>query len=415
MRIAIFAETFLPKWDGIANTLCHLLEYLVAHEHTALMFAPEGAPEHYAGAPIVGLPAFAFPFYPDLRLIPPIMNVERRLADFRPDIVHLVNPAFLGLTGLRHARTLNMPVVASYHTDLPGYTDIYRLRWFRDSLWAYFRWLHNQADLNLAPSHFTRLELEAHGFERVRVWSRGVDTEQFHPGRRSAEWRARLTGGHSDAPLLLYVGRLAAEKRVEWLRPVLDALPQVRLALVGDGPLRPALEAQFAGGPAVFTGYLRGNDLAAAYAAADLFTFPSANETFGNVILEAMASGLPVIAPHAGGPVDLIQHGYNGFTFAPQDQADWIAHIRRCVADPALTRQMGRQARISAESRSWEAVFDGLLRDYATLLQETPTTLPLLLPAAPSAMSPHPVPDSISGMRYREGEHQQVQRPPLCT
>ncbi|MBN2392569.1 MAG: glycosyltransferase, partial [Anaerolineae bacterium] len=116
MRIAIFAETFLPKWDGIANTLCHLLEYLAARGHTALMFAPEGAPDHYAGTPIVGLPAFAFPFYPDLRLVPPIMNVERRLADFRPDIVHIVNPAFLGLTGLRHARSLNVPVVASYHT-----------------------------------------------------------------------------------------------------------------------------------------------------------------------------------------------------------------------------------------------------------------------------------------------------------
>jgi len=156
-----------------------------------------------------------------------LMNVERRLADFRPDIVHIVNPAFLGLVGLRHARNLNVPVVASYHTDLPGYTHIYRLSWFRDSLWAYFRWLHNQADLNLAPSHFTRLELEAHGFEHVGVWSRGVDTRQFHPARRNAEWRVRLTGGHPDAPLLLYVGRLATEKRIEWLRPVLDALAHV--------------------------------------------------------------------------------------------------------------------------------------------------------------------------------------------
>ncbi len=374
MRIAIFAETFLPKWDGIANTLCHFLEYLAMHGHSALMFAPEGAPEHYAGTPIVGLPAFAFPFYPDLRLVPPIINVERRLADFRPDIVHIVNPAFLGLTGLHHARKLHVPVVASYHTDLPGYTHIYRLSWFRESLWAYFRWLHNQADLNLAPSHFTRLELEAHGFERVSVWSRGVDTEQFHPRRRSMEWRTRLTDGHPDAPLLLYVGRLAVEKRIEWLRPVLDTLPHVRLAIVGDGPLRPTLEAQFAGtqrdaSRTVFTGYLRGDDLAAAYAAADLFTFPSANETFGNVVLEAMASGLPAIAPRAGGPVDLVIPGTNGFLCAPHDQAEWLAFIRLCVEDPALLKRMGLQARCFAESHSWERVFDGLLRDYATLFK----------------------------------------------
>lgn len=352
MRIAIFAETFLPKWDGITNTLCHLLKYLADKGHVALMFAPEGAPRNYAGTPIVGLPAFAFPFYPDLRLASPLFNVEERLADFQPDIVHLVNPALLGLTGLRHARDLNLPIVASYHTDLPGYTHIYRMGWVRESLWAYFRWLHNQADLNLVPSHFTRMELEAHGFERVGVWSRGVDTRQFHPDRRSAKWRAWLSGGCPDAPLLLYVGRLAAEKRVEWLRPVLDALPGVRLALVGDGPLRAALESRFAGTPTVFTGYLRGNELAAAYASADLFAFPSANETFGNVVLEAMASGLPAIAPRAGGPLDMISHEQNGLLFAPYDQAEWIARIQQCVENPASAQEMGRCARAFAGSRS---------------------------------------------------------------
>ncbi len=399
MRIAIFAETFLPKWDGVANTLCHLLEYLAAHKHTALMFAPEGAPTQYAGTPIVGLPAFAFPFYPDLRLVPPIMNVERRLADFHPDIVHIVNPAFLGLTGLRHARSLNVPVVASYHTDLPGYTSTYRLGLFRDTLWAYFRWLHNQADLNLAPSHFTRRELEAHGFERVGVWSHGVDTTQFHPARRSAEWRTRLTGGRPDAPLLLYVGRLAIEKRIEWLQPVLEALPQVRLAIVGDGPLRSTLETQFAGtqrdaSRTVFTGYLRGDDLAAAYAAADLFTFPSANETFGNVVLEAMASGLPVIAPRAGGPVDLITQGINGFLCAPDDQTEWLTLIQQCVEEPTMTQRMGQRARSFAESRSWEAVFNGLLRDYAKLLRPKSTPVmekpPAHLPSAATSPDFYP-------------------------
>ncbi len=345
----------------------------------------------YAGTPIVGLPAVAFPFYPDLRLVPPLVNVERRLADFRPDIVHLVNPAFLGLVGLRHARTLNVPVVASYHTDLPGYTQIYRMGWVRESVWAYFRWLHNQADLNLAPSHFTRLELEAHGFERVQVWSRGVDTRQFHPQRRSHTWRMRLTDGHPEAPLLLYVGRLAAEKRIEWLRPVLAALTQARLALVGDGPLRAELEALFAGTPTVFTGYLRGDDLAAAYASADIFAFPSANETFGNVVLEAMASGLPVVAPRAGGPVDLITHGYNGFLVALQDQEGWLACVRQYVENPALTAKMGQRARAFAESCSWEAVFHGLLNDYAALLEARPSARPIFQSFRASAVPTPPL------------------------
>jgi glycosyltransferase involved in cell wall biosynthesis len=166
---------------------------------------------------------------------------------------------------------------------------------------------------------------------------------------------------------------------------VLDALPQVCLAIVGDGPLRPALEAQFAetqrdASRTVFTGYLRGDDLAAAYAAADLFTFPSANETFGNVVLEAMASGLPVIAPRAGGPVDLITQGVNGFLCAPEDQNEWLAFIRLCVEDPALLQLMGQHARHFAESRSWEMVFSGLLCDYATLLK----------PKSPLAAKMHP-------------------------
>ncbi|MBN2005827.1 MAG: glycosyltransferase family 1 protein [Anaerolineae bacterium] len=381
MRIAIFAETFLPKWDGVANTLCHLLDYLSEHGHTALMFAPEGAPASYAGTPIVGLPAFAFPFYPDLRLVPPMMNVEKQLAAFHPDIVHLANPALLGLVGLRHARSLGAPVVASYHTDLPGYTQSYHMSWFRESVWAYFRWLHNQADLNLAPSRFTQEELKAHGFERVSVWSRGVDTAQFHPGRRSDAWRAKLSRGQPDAPLLLYVGRLAVEKRIEWLRPVLATLPDVCLAIVGDGPLRPSLEAQFAGTRTVFTGYLRGNELASAYAAADLFAFPSANETFGNVILEAMASGLPAIAPRSGGPVDLIAPGITGYLFTPHEQTEWIARIQRCVKDRGRTRQMGQNARGFAEGHSWEIVFNTLLRDYAALIKpESPA--PLVLPSS---------------------------------
>jgi len=367
MRIAIFSESFLPKWDGVANTVCHLLDHLAARGHSSLMFAPEGASERYAETHIVGLSSFSFPLYPDLKLVPPLVNVKQQLAAFHPDIVHLVNPASLGLVGTRTARELNLPTVASYHTDIPGYTTLYGLDLLKEPVWNYFRWLHNQADLNYCPSTFTRDELVAHGFKRVKVWPHGVDTVRFNPSWRDQAWRMRLTDGHPDAPLLLYVGRLAVEKRVDWLRPLLDVVPGARLALVGDGPMRPALEAQFAGTPTVFTGYLKGEDLSRAYAAADIFVFPSANETFGNVVLEAMASGLPAIAPRSGGPVDQVTSGENGYLFAPDDQDAMFAAVRRCVYDRAHTLQLGMAARMFAESQSWETILDDLLEDYQAL------------------------------------------------
>jgi glycosyltransferase involved in cell wall biosynthesis len=374
MRIAIFSETFLPKWDGVANTVSHLLEHLANRGHQSLMFAPEGAPERYAATPIRGLPSLAFPLYPDLRLVPPVFNVERELRAFAPDLVHVVNPAFLGLVGLRQARALGLPLAASYHTDLPGYTTTYGVGLLKETVWSYFRWLHNQAALNLAPSHFTKRQLEAHGFQRVKVWSHGVDTERFHPRHRSAAWRRRLTGGHPDAPLLLYVGRLAPEKRLDWLRPLLDGLPGTRLALVGDGPIRTELETLFAGSPTVFTGYLQGEELSHAYASADLFVFPSDSETFGNVVLEAMASGLPVIAAGAGGPVDLVQDGYNGYLFEASRQEALLILTRRYLSDARATQRLARNARTYAETQRWDVVNDLLLDDYQLLINGEDTS-----------------------------------------
>ncbi len=370
MHIAIFAETFLPKWDGITNTLCHLLDHLAARGHPAIVFAPEGAPSHYAAATVHGLRGFRFPLYPDLKLALPPLAVSPELAAFRPDLVHLASPVSLGLAGLRQARALGVPLVASYHTDVPGYATLYGLDLFREPLWKYFRWVHNQAALTLCPSCYTEAQLKAHGFERLRVWGRGVDSQRFTPAKRTDEWRSRLTGGQTGTPLLLYVGRLAAEKRVDWLRAVLASLPGTRLAVVGDGPLRTELENAFADLPVVFTGYLQGEDLACAYAAADIFAFPSANETFGNVVLEAMSSGLPVIAPRSGGLLDHVQHGHNGLLFGAGQPADLVAQTRRLVHDSALRLRLGAAARAHAVTQSWERILDGLLDDYAAIIAQ---------------------------------------------
>ncbi|MEW5956549.1 MAG: glycosyltransferase family 1 protein [Chloroflexota bacterium] len=368
MRIAFFTETFLPKIDGIVNTLCQLLDHLARRGHASLVFAPAGGPRRYAKTPVIGLPGYPFPLYPELKLVPPYIDVFNLLKTFNADVIHLVNPISLGLAGLRHARQLGLPVVASYHTDIPGFVERWGFELFNEPVWTYLRWVHNQADLNLCPSRATLDELQAHEFERLKVWSRGVDTALFHPQQRTTDWRARLSGGRPDAPLLLFVGRLSPEKRVDWLRPALAAQPQARLAIVGDGPARPELERRLADTPTVFTGYLRGQDLARAYAAADIFVFPAANETFGNVILEAMASQLPVVTPAAGGPLDFVTDNETGLLFAAADQTALVKAVGRLIDDPLLARRLGKEARRRAEARSWPAVLDGLLEDYAGLM-----------------------------------------------
>jgi glycosyltransferase involved in cell wall biosynthesis len=274
------------------------------------------------------------------------------------------------------ARRLSLPVVASYHTDVPGYARRWGWGVLHQPLWAAFRWIHNQADLNLCPSQWTLNELKAQKFDHLKVWTRGVDTVQFQPRYRTKHWREWLSKGHPYSPLLLYVGRLSREKRVDWLLTALESTPNARLAIVGDGPDRERLEDLFAGTHTVFTGYLHGRDLAHAYAAADVFVFPSANETLGNVVLEAMASGLPVVTARSGGPLDIIFEGETGLMFDPDSKEELVTAVHHLIHDSHLAERIGKAARAYAESRSWEQVLDRLLEDYQELIQKQTAVLP---------------------------------------
>lgn len=372
MRIALFTETFLPRVDGVTNTLCRLLDHLAARGHESILFAPEGAPTHYAQTPVIGLPGRRLPMYPDFKLISPFAPIAEPLRDFSPDLVHTLNPVTLGLAAIRRARKLGVPVVASYHTDVPGFMMRWGYRWPAALMARYMCWVHNQADLNLCPSSVTLEALVRQGYRRMKVWGRGVDTTLFHPNKRSAAWRSRLTCGQADRPLLLFVGRLSHEKRIHWIHRVLNALPEARLAIVGDGPARPALQRLFFDAPVVFTGILRGEDLAAAYASADIFVFPAANETLGNVVLEAMSSGLPVVAPRSGGLLDHAVHGETALLFEPEDCQTLVTAVSELVRDPARAKRMGQAGRARVEPRTWAAVLDGLLDDYRTLLASQP-------------------------------------------
>jgi glycosyltransferase involved in cell wall biosynthesis len=321
---------------------------------------------------VVPLPSLAFPLYRELRLVPPWVRLSERLETFRPHLVHVLNPISLGAVGSRWARSHRLPLVASYHTDLPGYVRRYGFGLLTGTTWALLRRLHNQADLNLVPSQATLRELAQHGFERLAVWVHGVDSCRFHPRHHDPVLRRRLASCYPSGPLLLFVGRLATEKRVEALLPVVRAFPGANLAIVGDGPQRPRLERLFAGTATTFTGYLRGDDLAHAYASADAFVFPSDSETFGNVVVEAMASGLPVVAAAAGGPLELVEEGRTGFLVDPGDPAALVRAVGLLLADPQLARRLGQAGRLRAEGLSWPQVLDGVLSAYEHVMAEHP-------------------------------------------
>ena len=375
MRIGIVSETFLPKWDGVANTVCRLLEHIQERGHEAVMMAPEGAPPQYAGVPIIGQPRFSCPFYPPLKIVQPRVNMGLELESFEPDIIHMVNPAFMSMVMLRRARSMGVPVLMSYHTDIPGYMEKYGMALLTEPVWQFFRWLHNEADLNVCPSQTCLDELAERGFERLDIWGRGVDTTLYNPAKRSTAVRAELTGGCPHAPLLVYVGRLAVEKRVDVIRPVLDQWPDARLAIIGDGPERANLEKLFAGTNAVFAGYRKGEDLARAYAAGDVFVFPGENETFGNVVLEAQASGMPVLAARAGGPSDHVFDGRNGFLFEPGNSTDLIHKLHPVMGDVSYRRHLAEGALAYARSQTWTMIMDSLFEKYEWLVAENPGRL----------------------------------------
>jgi glycosyltransferase involved in cell wall biosynthesis len=377
MRVALVTENFLPKLDGVTRTLVMLLEHLERRKHPTIVLGPQGGPRQYAGARIFGAPGLPLPLYPELRMLFPAADLGRRLACFQPDIVHVVDPMLLGAAGIRWAQRLEVPVVSSYHTNLAAYCAHYHLGALTATTWAYRRFLHNQCSVTLCPSPSTAGQLKQHGFARVGLWTRGVDSRLFHPARRSETWRLRVTGDASSR-IVLYVGRLSPEKNLGTLAAAFRALAsadaQAHLVLVGDGPSRDDLARALDGLRVTFTGYLRGDALAEAYASADVFAFPSTTETFGQVVQEAMASGLPVIACDAEGVRDLVRHDQTGLLVSTGDAHMFSDTLCRLLASSEQRTRMGTRARELAEQRTWEHIMNTLLDTYARLAGDQETT-----------------------------------------
>jgi glycosyltransferase involved in cell wall biosynthesis len=365
VRIAIFTETFLPKIDGIVTRLTRTLEHLRELGHEALVFAPHAPPPSYVGHRVVRVPAVPFrPWQPELFLGLPRPRLGRELDAFAPDVVHVVNPVILGLWGTMVARQRDLPLLASYHTDITQYAHHLRLPFLIPISRVFLRDVHNQAHVNLCTSQPMVDKARGLGIRRVRLWPKAVDTDLFHPDRRDRAMRERLSEGHPDAPLMLYVGRLSYEKRLDWLYAPVTQLPGVRLAVIGSGPAEAALRARFAGTATTFTGYMTGLELARAYASADVLAFPSDTETLGFVAMESMASGVPAVGARAGGVPDVIRHEENGLMFAPGDLGDLTEQLRRLLQDPLLRSRLGRAGRHDMERWSWRAATEALVDFY---------------------------------------------------
>jgi glycosyltransferase involved in cell wall biosynthesis len=368
MRIAMFSETFLPGTDGVVTRLCGVLPRITEAGHDVLLIAPAGAPDEYAGVRIIGVPTFRFFLYPEKPFARPWpRGLGRRLRDFKPDLIHAVNPGFLAFAAIYHAKRLRVPLVMSYHTHIPTYARYYGLPWMEPLLWYGFRTVHNRAVINLCPSSTTAEELKRRGFRNVHLWARGVDVSLFNPRRRSDTWRESILqdGG---SKVLLYVGRLAPEKGIERLRPCLDAFPDVHLVIVGDGPHRAVLEQTFQGCNVTFTGYLFGEELATAYASADGFVFPSTTETLGLVVLEALASGLPVAAAASPAMQEVLENGRIGLLFDPADETQLIRTVDKLLHDEDWRHQAQLRAREAAEQWDWSGAAHQLLEYYAMAL-----------------------------------------------
>jgi glycosyltransferase involved in cell wall biosynthesis len=363
MKIALFTETFLPKVDGIVTRLRHTVEHLQRNGDRVLIFSPDGGLKEYKGAKIHGVSGMPLPLYPELKLAIPRPTIGKALEKFQPDLIHVVNPAILGLGGIYYAKNMKIPLLASYHTHLPQYLQHYGLGALEGLLWELLKLAHNQAQLNLCTSTAMVEELSGHGIEKVDLWQRGVDTEMFQPHLASRQMRSRLSHGNPDNPLLLYVGRVSAEKQIDQIKLVLEAIPEAHLAIVGDGPHREALQTHFAGTKTHFVGYLHGLELASAFASADAFIFPSRTETLGLVLLEAMAAGCPVVAAAAGGIVDIVTDGVNGYLFDPMDSQGLIKATKQLLHAKEEKEIMRQNARAEAERWSWSAA-TFQLRDY---------------------------------------------------
>lgn len=363
MRIVVVSESFLPTINGVTNSVKKVLDYLHEQGHEAIVIVPAaGAPHEYAGFRVHEVPAIAYRQFP-VGLPSPI--VQKLIADFRPDVIHAASAFLLGAQAISAGLRLGIPSVAIFQTDVAGYARRNGLGAATKFAWRIVRWIHSGAELTLAPSSASMTDLETAGVERLARWGRGVDLTTYHPRNRYEAATVRLRerlAPHGEL-VIGYVGRIAPEKQVERMA-ALRGIPGIKLAIVGDGPSLGSSKRAMQGMPVTWLGKLTGGELAAAYASFDVFLHTGTEETFGQTIQEAHAAGLPVVAPRAGGPIDLVEHGVDGYLFDGNSDDQMRAYVEALVLDPALRARMGEAGRRAVLGKSWESLCGELVEYY---------------------------------------------------
>ena len=371
MRVAVVTESFLPTVNGVTNSVCKVLDFLADHGHEAMLIAPaaKDTPRSYRGFRVHAVPAVAYRQFP---VGLPHPQVQKALAAFGPDVLHAASPFLLGAQAIAAANRQGVPSVAIFQTDVAGYAKRNHHGTATGLAWRFVRWIHEAADLTLVPSSASERDLIAAGVTRLARWGRGVDVERYHPRMRhdaaAQELHRRLSP--NGEVVLGYVGRVAPEKQLERFAE-LRGLDGISLAIVGDGPSVPSVRKLLGGMPVSWLGRLGGHELAVAYASFDAFVHTGTEETFGQTIQEAHASGLPVIAPRAGGPVDLVRDGDDGYLFdpaTPTGPSSMRTLVEDLVVSPALRLRMGEAGRRAVRATTWERICTELLGHYSAVV-----------------------------------------------
>ncbi|MDK8642707.1 glycosyltransferase family 4 protein [Niallia taxi] len=372
MKIAIFTDTYFPQVNGVANSLKRLTDHLEKRQIQYQIFAPEveDAPVYPNINQFFSIPVF---LYPECRtaLANP-KKIKAKVQEFNPDIIHIATPYMMGLYGLFCAKRLHIPVVSSYHTHFDQYLEYYKAAWLLPVLHKYLKWFHESTLRTFAPSNETKSKLTELGFHSLSIWGRGIDCTQFRPIATTHAVRQKYN--IQEEFILLYVGRFAPEKDLSTLSSIIDSVPdnwnkKIHWLLAGDGPSLPEWKRKAADWNNVtLTGYLKGEELSEAYASADLFVFPSTTETFGNVVLESLASGTPAIVSNSGGVKELVADGITGRICTAKSANEFSKAIIELLADQEKRRLFGIAARKYALSQSWESILDKLIGEYEEVL-----------------------------------------------
>lgn len=365
MRIMIVTETFLPASDGLVLWLTEAIRYFHREGHRVVVVTPDRGIDQYDEATIYGIQDKKLPFGKKLMWAPALKRIEEIMLDFSPQVVHIVNPLILGMVAAKYASKLAIPMVVSYHTNYINSLKQYHLdhRIPEKMIWRARQKLSSEASLNLCTSHVMRHTLEGYGIHNAHVLKRGVDSEKRHPRFASEDMRLILNKGQQDKKLLVFVGGLRAQKELESLIPLLRRRDDICLAIVGEGPQRAALEKAFAGTHCVFTGFLRGRNLAEAYASGDAFIFPSTKDQVGLTLLEAMASGVPIIAARSPLTSEQFRDGRDALLYTAGDEDSLDQAIAK-LEDRELMRRIRIIARKEAEASSWERASQQLMDYY---------------------------------------------------